>query len=161
MPGSPAGSGAGGGGVSSSYGMRRRGRRKEAYSRPPMSPPMDGSQPRSAATPRSASKAPYSYQFVAATATTASVTSRSTRITSDISSGKGPDMQRWEYMTWTVSPDRGVWRVYAVDQELQGEGAPLPDALAEAGAGGWELVAAYPMGQDMAAYIFKRPLAED
>lgn len=70
-------------------------------------------------------------------------------------------MQRWEYMTWTVSPTWGVWRVYAVDQELQGEGTPLPDALAEAGAEGWELVTAYAASQDMAAYVFKRPLAED
>jgi hypothetical protein len=74
---------------------------------------------------------------------------------------RGADMAQWEYMTWTVAPDRGIWRVYAVDQELQGEDDPLPAALAAAGADGWELAAAYAMGQDIAAYIFKRPLAED
>jgi hypothetical protein len=64
-------------------------------------------------------------------------------------------MQRWEYMTWVFRQRAGAGTVTHVNGEQPEEPVPLPQALAEAGAAGWELVSTH--SEDWTTYVFKRP----
>ena len=67
-------------------------------------------------------------------------------------------MRRWEYMTWVFYEREGQAYVSHVDGVKQPDGGtPLPDALARAGADGWELAGTHSSTENWATYIFKRP----
>ncbi len=72
-------------------------------------------------------------------------------------------MPAWEYMTWTAYEGQlGLESVRLVNGKPHGGEDRLIEALAQAGADGWELVSAYPLGRehDLVRYLFKRPTQE-
>jgi hypothetical protein len=70
-------------------------------------------------------------------------------------------MPRWEYLTWTVYEDQpGLESVRLVDGKPHATEDRLPEALARAGADGWELVGTHSVRRGWAPYLFKRPKRE-
>ena len=68
-------------------------------------------------------------------------------------------MPTWEYMTWIVGQQSSTtWVVIYVNGALERRASnALPEALAQAGIVGWDLVAVHPTEQQKAMYVFKRP----
>jgi hypothetical protein len=75
--------------------------------------------------------------------------------------GKGADVQRWEYMTLDTVGTKSGRSIRSINGEQLGEYRPEPAAFVEAGAQGWELVAVVGAGgRSEHALYFKRLKAE-
>jgi hypothetical protein len=65
-------------------------------------------------------------------------------------------MQQWEYMTWRATGHRASAFVSSVNGQSSEEKPCIEDALRDAGADGWELVAVT-QDQMYYSYFFRRP----